>query len=49
MRNLSPFTMIIATNYTECEVNETVARVVIEMGREIPAEADAFLAEVEGE
>jgi hypothetical protein len=47
MRNLSPFTQIIATNYTEREVTQTVARVVVELGREVSAGADAFLAELE--
>jgi hypothetical protein len=46
MRNLSPFTMIIAKNYTEREVTDTAASVVIALEHELGNEIEQFLEDV---
>jgi len=47
MRNLSPFTMIVAKNYTQSEVDNTVMDVLHDMEHELSAEIVEFAKAVE--
>jgi hypothetical protein len=46
MRNLSPFTMIVAKNYSQSEVDNTVMDVLHDMEHELTAEINDFMEAV---